>query len=100
MVVISSLHEAENFDTIIQKGIKHRDKRPTTSTLSTGRRCKYCRQEHQLGWCPPYGKRCDKCGKHNHFKEVYSGPMSSVVNTIEKNTVHEQELGIKMVNIN
>ena len=47
-----------------------------------------------------YGKRCDKCGKLNHFKEVCRGARSSVVNTIEKKTVHEQEHGIKMLNIN
>ena len=47
MALFSSLHKAKNFDVIIQKDIKHREKRPTTNTLST-RRCKYCRQEHKL----------------------------------------------------
>ena len=48
MVVISSLHEAKNFDTIMQKDIKHGDKRPTTKTLNTRRRYKYYGQEHKL----------------------------------------------------
>ena len=70
MAVISSLHEAKNFDAIIQKDIKHGDKRPATNTLGTRRRCNYCRQEHKLPQCPVYAKKCDKCSKINHFKEV------------------------------
>ena len=90
MAVISSLHEAKIFDTIIQKYIKQRDKRPTTNTLNTRRRCKYCGQEHKLRQCPVYGKMCDKCCKLNHFKEVCRDARNSAFNTIEKETVHEQ----------
>ena len=57
-------------------------------------------QEHILRQYPAYGKRCDKCSKLNHFKEECRGARSSAVNTIEKETVHEQEPGIKTVNIN
>ena len=87
-------------DTIIQKDIKHSDKRPTTNILSTRRRCKYCRQEQKPRQCPTYGKRSDKCRKLNHFKEKCRGARGSAVNTIEKETVHKQEHCIKMVNIN
>ena len=46
-VVISSLHEAKTFDAILQKDVKHTDKRPTTNTFSTRRKGKYCGQEHK-----------------------------------------------------
>ena len=32
--------------------------------------CKYCGKSHNKGNCPAYGKRCQKCGKENHFKAV------------------------------
>ena len=64
------------------------------------RRCKYCRQEHKLRQCPVSCKRCDKCGKLNHFKDICRSARSSAVNTIEKEVVHKQDPGIKMVNIN
>ena len=55
--VINRLHEAKNFDTIVQ-----------TDIFSTRKRCKYCRYKHKSRQCPAYGKRCDKLGKLNHFK--------------------------------
>ena len=32
--------------------------------------CKYCGKLHSRGNCPAYGKKCQKCGKENHFKSV------------------------------
>ena len=34
------------------------------------RNCKYCGKSHSRGNCPAYGKKCQKCGKDNHFKSV------------------------------
>ena len=34
------------------------------------RSCKYCGKSHNRGNCPGYGKRCQKCGRANHFKAV------------------------------
>ena len=99
-VVINILHEAKSFDAIIQKDVRHTDKKPTTNTFTTQGRCKYCGQPHKLRWCQAYGKRCDKCDKLNHFKDVSRSARSSAVNTIEKEAVNEKEPGIKMVNIN
>ena len=99
-MVMNSLHETKSFDAIVQKDVRHTDKKPIMNTFTTQRRCNYCRQEHKLTQCPVYGKRCDKCGRFNHFRDVYRSASSSVVNIIEKEAVHEQELGIKMVNIN
>ena len=37
---------------------------------SSIRNCKYCGKSHSRGNCPAYGKKCQKCGKENHFKAV------------------------------
>ena len=98
--VISSLNERKCFDAIVQKDVRHTDKKPTTNTFTKWRRCKYCGQEHKLRQCLAYGKRYDKCDKLNHFKDVCRSARSSTVNTIVKEAVHKQELGIETVNIN
>ncbi|UYV67845.1 hypothetical protein LAZ67_5002210, partial [Cordylochernes scorpioides] len=32
--------------------------------------CKWCGQRHKYGKCPAYGKKCNACGKTNHFLVV------------------------------
>ncbi|UYV81648.1 K02A2.6-like [Cordylochernes scorpioides] len=32
--------------------------------------CKWCGQRHKYGKCPAYGKKCNACGKTNHFSLV------------------------------
>ncbi|UYV69745.1 K02A2.6-like [Cordylochernes scorpioides] len=32
--------------------------------------CKWCGQRHKYGKCPAYGKKCNACGKTNHFTVV------------------------------
>ncbi|UYV65022.1 hypothetical protein LAZ67_3002850, partial [Cordylochernes scorpioides] len=32
--------------------------------------CKWCGQRHNYGKCPAYGKKCNACGKTNHFSVV------------------------------
>ena len=32
--------------------------------------CKYCGKSHNRGNCPAYGKKCQNCGRDNHFKSV------------------------------
>ncbi|UYV64396.1 hypothetical protein LAZ67_3000523 [Cordylochernes scorpioides] len=32
--------------------------------------CKWCGQRHNYGKCPAYGKKCNACGKTNHFAVV------------------------------
>ncbi|UYV83268.1 K02A2.6-like, partial [Cordylochernes scorpioides] len=32
--------------------------------------CKWCGQRHKYGKCPAYGKKCNACGKTNHFSVV------------------------------
>ena len=99
-VVISGLYITNNVHTNVQKNVKHTDKRPTTNTFRTRGRCKYCRQEQKLRQCPEYGKRCDECSKLNHFRDICRCVRCNMVNTIEKETVHKQEHGTKMVNMN
>ena len=38
------------------------------SALVLLKNCKYCGKSHNKGNCPAFGKRCQKCGKDNHFK--------------------------------
>ncbi|UYV71446.1 hypothetical protein LAZ67_8003250 [Cordylochernes scorpioides] len=33
--------------------------------------CKWCGQRHNYGKCPAYGKKCNACGKTNHFAVVF-----------------------------
>ena len=47
-----------------------------------------------------YGKRCDKCGKLNHLKDVCRSARRRIFNTIKKAAAHKQEPGMKMANIN
>ena len=75
------------------------DKRPTTNTLNTRSRWQYCRQE-QTEMMPSIWQGVWQCSKLNHFKDVCRGARGSVVNTTERETVHEQEPCIGMVNIN
>ena len=37
---------------------------------SNSKSCKYCGKMHSKGNCPAYGKKCQKCGRDNHFKSV------------------------------
>ena len=39
-------------------------------SLSSIWNCKYCGKSHNKGNCPTFGKKCQKCGKDNHFKAV------------------------------
>ena len=97
--VINCLFESKNFDVITQKESRFRNTTCTSSTVITRKRCKYCRQIHKPGWCLVYGKRCDKCGKLNHFKVVCRGFQSRTFNTIAKEDIYVQESGMEMVNI-
>ena len=47
-VVISSLYETKSFDAIVQKDVRHTDKKPTRNTFTMQSRCIYCGQEHKL----------------------------------------------------
>ena len=50
---------------------KFRSKSQSRGRSTSGiRNCKYCGKCHDRGNCPAYGKKCQKCGKENHFKAV------------------------------
>ena len=44
--------------------------RGRAKSSSSVHNCKYCGKSHNSGNCPAYGKKCQKCGKDNHFKVV------------------------------
>ena len=69
---ISSLHEVENFDAMLQKdeGKQKLTKLVTPVKQPVRRRCKYYSQVHKLRQCPASGKRCENCKNINHFLEV------------------------------
>ena len=101
MVLISRLHEIKCVDAIMHQGGNQGETRPTaTLTTNTRKRYKYFSQDHKPPRYLVYGKKCDKCGKLNHFREVCKSSKSGVVHTLEKEAEHEQEPSIKMVNIN
>ena len=66
---------AMTYDTIHSNNNRGRDKSrnkggPRGRSGSNIRNCKYCGKSHNRGNCPAYGKKCQKCGKENHFKAV------------------------------
>ena len=64
------------------------------------RKCKYCSQVCKLSQCLAYRKKCEKCYKMNHFKEVCRSSKGSAVHNIDKEDEQEQETDIEMANIN
>ena len=98
--VISSICKSGNFDAITHKENRLGGKKHASNTVIAKKKFKYWGQGYKPGWCPAYGKGCDNCCKINHFKAVCRGSQTSVVNTVQKEDIHEQEPGIKMVNIN
>ena len=46
---------------------KNRSRDQSHSNVKT---CQYCGRPHTKGNCPALGKKCQKCGKENHFKAV------------------------------
>ena len=40
--------------------------------------CRYCGETHRKGECPAYGRKCNRCGRANHFARVCQQRASSV----------------------
>ena len=60
------------YDTIYNGRNKSRNKSHgrNCSSSSGNKTCKYCGKSHNRGNCPVYRKKCQKCGRDNHFKSV------------------------------
>ena len=63
-------------------------------------RCGNCGQQHARGKCPAYGKRCNSCGKKNHFSKVCrstscksSGHSSAVSASKSQSSTHDDSPG-------
>ena len=39
--------------------------------------CRYCGETHRKGECPAYGRKCNRCGRANHFARVCQQRASS-----------------------
>ena len=51
-----------------------KDKSSVSSSIQkTGIRCKFCGRFHEPRKCPAFGKKCNKCGRANHFAAVCKG---------------------------
>ncbi|UYV77846.1 K02A2.6-like [Cordylochernes scorpioides] len=49
--------------------------------------CKWCGQQHKYGKCPAYGKKCNACGKTNHFAVVCR--TKRIINLLAKSEAEE-----------
>ena len=97
---MSSLHETKSFDAIIQKDVRHTDKNPQqahsphkedVNTVDNS-------TNQDDAW---HMERGVTNVASSTILKMYAGVLgNSAVNTIEKEAKHEQEPGIKMVNIN
>ena len=73
----------------------------TACSCSNGHRekCKYFGSSHPPRQCLEYGKKCAKCNKMNHFRELCRTARGSMVHNIKQEAIQEQEHHIEMVNI-
>ena len=58
-------------------------------------RCRYCGKVPKVHSCPAYGKKCNKCGGLNHFKEVCKTkmkPNSTIHRLQEENESFESDI--------
>ena len=60
----------------------------TTAKIQTNRKCLGCNQpihgpfnKRRVRECRAYGKRCDKCGKNNHFTHLCKSTSIATINT-------------------
>ena len=66
-----SIKTAMTYDAIHRGRDKSRNKSKFRGCSNSNiRNCKYCGKSHNRGNCPAFGKKCQKCGKENHFKSV------------------------------
>lgn len=82
------IQEASQFkaiDAIQSRG----GQRATSHQQTTKHTCKYCNFEHSKGRCPAFGKKCNKCGKTNHFASVCRAS-ASAVNEVESRETNDE----------
>ena len=58
------------YDAIFRGRDKSQRNKSRFHSHSNGTTCKYCGRSHNRGNCPAFGKKCQKCGRENHFKAV------------------------------
>ena len=58
------------YDVIFRGRDKSQRNKSRDCPHSNGRMCKYYGKSHNRGNCPTIGKKCQKCGRDNHFKAI------------------------------
>ena len=53
--------------------------------------CKYCGKKHAPARCPAYGKKCNSCGRRNHFAIVCQSKQVKATNEIQADAVSCEE---------
>ena len=71
---LNSIKESKDFDAIWQNSHKWID------GASCSDMYKYCRIGHSPWQCQVCGKKCEECGKGNHFKVVFRSSQRQQVN--------------------
>ena len=73
---------------------KEKFTRATGGKEATDEACRNCGFTHEKGSCPAFGKKCNFCGKENHFEAVCLKKKSStekVMNTVFVSQVTEEQ---------
>ena len=69
--------------------------------MLTKQSCSYCGSNHPPRQCPAYRKKCEECGKVNHFREICRSRRNRTVHDLEQEPYqhHEKEDHIDTVTI-
>ena len=78
---VDSITNSRQRDVRKQVSQRPNDRPEMSRNNEQAKACKYCRNTHQRGRCPAYGKMCNNCRKWNHFAAVCQ---SKTVSNIEK----------------
>ena len=96
---ISSLHELKNFDAVTHKDNGHRDIKHASNTI-TRKNANTADKSINQDDLQCMLKGVTNVASSTILKQYAGGSWSSMVNAIAREDIHEQESGIKMVNIN
>lgn len=66
-----SIAQSQDYTPLNWVGHKERSSMTAEArAFPTSRACRYCGGQHDKGRCPAFGKKCNNCGRANHFTTV------------------------------